>query len=364
MKGVILREVFDENLQEKIRLKQMENSEVVYTSVKVGKSNDDVLSLSQPIQVHIRATYKCNLKCPYCYTADHIDKMDMTDAQMKEIIELCDRKGVLGITWTGGEPFVRHNMVDLIHQTYETHMNQTVLTNGTLLKSSITEYLPKDNISYQISLNEIWADDTESRKRNIQILKNAGDMVSVGFKVFITVIIEPMDISKYEELIISLINYGIPFVRFGFEIPVGGLLQKNMETYITMVKQLFKPLMGLKEKYKNQITILYQFDKKCFINTGLPRRFLMCEAGTMQIYIDNNGDVYPCPLFKSFEEFKCGNVFIDSWAKLWNSNPMNKFRNVHECDNCNVICTDWCRALLYPITGKLEGKSLFCVREK
>ena len=34
----------------------------------------------------------------------------------------------------------------------------------------------------------------------------------------------------------------------------------------------------------------------------------MCEAGTTELYIDNNGDVYPCPLLKSYSFLYCGNA--------------------------------------------------------
>lgn len=355
---IVLREFYDKKLDVFIRYKQNLSGETYFTVQ--GEIPQRAKSLEKPIYVHIRATDKCNLNCPYCYTKDNSDKNDMSDEEMLEILKLCNQKEVLGITWTGGEPFMRKNMVSLINAVHDMKINQTVLTNGTLLKDEILESIPNDNVLIQISLNEAW--NSRNLYRNESILKNAENAIKKGKKVVITVILEPVNLSDYEELINNLLYHSISNVRFGFEIPVGGLSHKDMVQYIEDMKKLIPDLQMLKEKYSDDILISYQFDKYCIDEQIIPKRFFSCEAGTTQIYIDNNGDVYPCPLFKSYEEFYCGNVFKNTWEELWKADPMEKFRNISICKNCNVTCTDWCRALLYPVTGSLKGKSLFCMK--
>ena len=362
MEVYTLRETKDNNLNKIIRLKQKQNGNVYFAVLGEGVAKKDVRCLEKPIFIHIRVTNKCNLKCPYCYTQDNNLKKDMSDDEIKSLINICDKEGALNITWTGGEPFARKKMCEFINIAYKMGINQTVLTNGTLLTADILKSLPTDNITLQISLNEIWSNDISIGKRQISILQNISRAINSGFNIVITVIFEPVEITRYECLIETLISYKIPIVRFGFEVPVGGLSQKDMYTYISDMKKMFLQLNKLKEKYINDIVIIYQFDKYCVDETLFPKRFLSCEAGTTQIYIDNNGDVYPCPLFKSYNEFLCGNVLCNSWEELWNSKPMESFRNVSICENCEVLCTDWCRALLYPLNKSLEGKSVYCLK--
>lgn len=129
------------------------------------------------------------------------------------------------------------------------------------------------------------------------------------------------------------------------------------------MKALIPDLIKMREKYCEKINIRFQFDKKDFVESGFPRRFIICEAGTTQIYIDNNGDVYPCPLLKSYKTFYCGNVFCDAWSELWYSKPMRFMREIPECSDCNYTCGVWCRALKYAADGSFYGKSNYCLKD-
>lgn len=359
MSDIVLRQFYDKRLDAFIRHKQDVEGNTYFTVE--GEIPSNAKSLDKPIFVHIRATDKCNLNCPYCYTKDNTDNKDMSDEKMLELLSLCDQKEVLSITWTGGEPFTRNSICSFINKVHEMKIYQTVLTNGTLLTDEILDSIPRDNLMLQISLNEAW--NAQRDEQNELILKNAENAVRRGFNVVVTIILEPLDVTYYEEILEKLIAHGIPAVRFGFEIPVGGLGMKNMCQYIDDMKGIMPDLQRLKEKYAEFVFISYQFDKHCQEESVIPKRFFSCEAGTTQIYVDNDGGVYPCPLFKSYDEFYCGNVFQHSWEELWNAEPMKQFREIPICGNCEVVCTDWCRALLYPITGSLRGKSLFCMKK-
>lgn len=116
-------------------------------------------------------------------------------------------------------------------------------------------------------------------------------------------------------------------------------------------------------KLANQINLSYQFDPPIFTSKGFPRRFIICRAATTEIYINNNGDVYPCPLFKSYSEFYCGNILHDKWEEIWSADPMKIIREVSECCDCKYNCGVWCRALKYSMDGDLHGRSHYCLKE-
>lgn len=355
----ILREVFDANLNCIIRLKQLENGRTIFTVVCKGEMKENLKGLENPIFAHIRVTDKCNLNCPYCYTKDQENTLDMNDDLLNRVIDMCNTYGIINITWTGGEPFLRPNMCDVIKRTHSYGIRQTILTNGTLTNCLIDAHIPITNINFQISLNNIWNDFSG----NEIVIRNASYLVENGYDVLMTVLLEPVEIEKYENLVKKLIENHIPMVRFGIEIPIGGLKGKQLLDYQLQIKKMEKSLNELRQRYQDKIIILYQTDKKKFYFTGFPRRFLICEAGTTELYIDNNGDVYPCPLLNSYKRFYCGNVFKDSWEKLWNALPMQEMRNIPECNNCSYNCLVWCRALKFAMDEKLDGKSYFCLKK-
>lgn len=180
MKTYTLREIRDDNLNETIRLKQKQNGDIYFAVLKNGEAVPNVTCLQRPIFIHIRVTNKCNLKCPYCYTQDNSEKRSMSDEEITWLLSLCDKEGALNIIWTGGEPFAHEKMCEFINIAYRMKINQTVLTNGTLLTADILKELPTDNITLQISLNEIWSDDASIAKRQAGILRNANSAIKRG----------------------------------------------------------------------------------------------------------------------------------------------------------------------------------------
>ena len=357
MQEKIIREIYDKNLNEKIRLKRTDKGNIIFTTVKMGERMKEIKCMQKPMFAHIRLTSKCNLKCPYCYTDDNRLTKDMSFDEVKQVIDLCNKNGIMNITWTGGEPLLRKNFDELIRKTNSYGINQTILTIGLSLNNLFN--IPNENITFQISLNNVW-----EQSQDIEIIiQNAKKMVEKKFTVIMSVMLKDVKICFIQELLDKLVENHIPGIRFGLEIPVGGLKEKNMAAYENNIIDMAGELFELRKQYENKIKIFYQFDKSQYIDTGFPRRFFMCEAGTTQIYIDNNGDVYPCPLFKSYKEFYCGNVFNDSWEELWNSPPMMEFRSVEECANCEYNCSVWCRAFVYGKDKSLNAFSPFCLKQ-
>ena len=181
------------------------------------------------------------------------------------------RSGILCITWTGGEPLIRDNFYDVISLAYNYGIKQTILTNGTLLERVHREKWPKDNINFQVSLNEVWIKFEEAKES----IYNARKLIEWGYDVVLTIMLEPVPIKQYMKLIDFLIKVGIKTIRFGFKVPAGlGSQDGSITTYEMRIKDQLPELMSLKQNYKNEINISYQFEKKSYHETGLPRRFI------------------------------------------------------------------------------------------
>lgn len=360
MNKKILRETFDPNLNETFRIRELKNGHSVFTVTKNELTNLKVDSTAKPLFAHIRATSYCNLRCAYCYAADKTTAEDMSDENLLKIVEMCHANGILCITWTGGEPLMRKNFYDVIHAAYNYGIKQTVLTNGTLVERVFKEKWPKDNINFQVSLNEVW-NKFDNAKESVYKAKK---LIDYGYDVVLTIMLEPVSVKQYKKLIEFLIKEGITNVRFGLKVPAGlGSQDGDASIYEKNIKKIMPELMQLKQWYMDDIGISYQFEKRLYHETGLPRRFITCEAGTTEIYIDNNGDVYPCPMLKSSKDFCCGNVFQNTWENLWNAPAMETLREVSECEGCKYNCGVWCRALKFFTDGYLRGKSRYCLKE-
>ncbi|TLD43082.1 MAG: hypothetical protein JETT_0652 [Candidatus Jettenia ecosi] len=67
-----------------------------------------------PWIVHWELVYGCNLKCQHCYTFHEERKNYLSLPQMAKIIQQLKEMGTVFLTLSGGEPFVRDDIMDII----------------------------------------------------------------------------------------------------------------------------------------------------------------------------------------------------------------------------------------------------------
>lgn len=109
-----------------------------------------------PFQVDIDVTNACNYDCIYC-CADAKYKFD-NELTFLEIVFLIDslyQWGVMDITFAGGEPFLRKDIMDIMKYANEKRgLNSTIVTNGSLLSEQDLENLEKlKNVNLLISFD-------------------------------------------------------------------------------------------------------------------------------------------------------------------------------------------------------------------
>ena len=105
-------------------------------------------SLRRPISASFELTCRCNLRCKMCYLAEPADnkaikEKELTTAQWIRLAEMARDAGVLFITLTGGEVFLRKDFREI----YETMASMgfiiQIYTNATLITPEIAQWLGK-----------------------------------------------------------------------------------------------------------------------------------------------------------------------------------------------------------------------------
>ncbi|SFL51420.1 12,18-didecarboxysiroheme deacetylase [Desulfomicrobium norvegicum] len=96
-------------------------------------------------------TQRCNLKCVHCYAhavepSNHKDPIS-TD-QAKAMIDDLAKFGAPVILFSGGEPLVREDLVDLAKYATSTGMRAVISTNGTLITKAKARELKEVGLSY------------------------------------------------------------------------------------------------------------------------------------------------------------------------------------------------------------------------
>ncbi len=98
-----------------------------------------------PIGVTAELTYRCNLRCIHCYCTNSISK-ELTLNEWKRAIDILKSWGTVFITFTGGEPLLREDLLQIMRYASKNGMALRLFTNGTLINEKIADHLKDMNL--------------------------------------------------------------------------------------------------------------------------------------------------------------------------------------------------------------------------
>ena len=132
---------------------------------------------------------RCNLKCIHCYSQskDIEYPNELTTKEAKAMLDDLADYGAPVILFSGGEPLMRHDLLDLIGYAKQKGLRAVISTNGTLITRDTANELKKFGLSYVgISLDGL--KETNDRFRGIPgafdaALEGIRNCMSVGIKV-------------------------------------------------------------------------------------------------------------------------------------------------------------------------------------
>lgn len=299
--------------------------------------------------VYIHPTLRCNFNCSYCYNKSlAANQKELTTEQWINIINGLKALHVKYFIFTGGEPLLKKDLVDIIQEIKDADTKVEILTNGSLLMDNIDELLPLVD-SFVMSLD------------SLDIKKNGINRSEVGFHNIIKVIEHFSKAAPKKLKIRSVITkenvdtiqefndeiqekYGIQCVNVRF-IP-------NNKEELSLMTETPSPCIDMNKKYK--------------IDLGIKK--YRCGACSNIIAINPEGDIYPCQSLM-LPEFKVTNILEDNWQEiLSHSKVTHQFRNIkvndiEKCKECTYryICGGGCPAVSYKVYGDLNQHiAFFC----
>lgn len=92
------------------------------------------LNLDRPLTAIVELTYRCNLKCGFCKNSDTDNRIPPYNKTVKYLESLSPGGSHIRTVITGGEPFIRSDIEDILRYGCDLGHVQNVVTNGILLK--------------------------------------------------------------------------------------------------------------------------------------------------------------------------------------------------------------------------------------
>lgn len=283
-------------------------------------------------------TYRCNARCTMCnrYKAPSKPEEEISIETIKKLPKM------YFTNITGGEPFIREDLPDIVRELYKKSDRIVISTNGFFTDRIIKLCEEFPNVGIRISIEGL--EETNNKIRGLQDGYNRG----------------------YSTLK-KLVEMKHPDVGFGMTVQDANakdlvpLYQKanelNMEFataslhnsfYFVEAKNIIKDRMMVAKEFEKLVNELLTSNSpkkwfRAYFNHGLinyifgQKRLLPCDMAFDTFFIDPYGDVMPCNGTKNKEVM--GNLNNQTWDELWNSEQAEKVRNtVRHCDrNCWMI---------------------------
>jgi len=121
------------------------------------------------VRAEISVTDRCNMACTYCCaeSGPAFPSQDLTTQQWLHIIDLLRTAGLRKATITGGEPFVRADIIELLEYLRDSRIAVSLLTNGMLIDESTAKFLSRlGNLTeVKISIDAVENANIHNRER-------------------------------------------------------------------------------------------------------------------------------------------------------------------------------------------------------
>ncbi|NNC35615.1 MAG: GTP 3',8-cyclase MoaA [Croceitalea sp.] len=258
--------------------------------------------------LRLAVTDRCNLRCNYCMPSEGInfsknDKL-MTIAELSQVAEILVGQGIDKIRITGGEPFVRKDLMVLLRhlKTLKNLKDISVTTNATLIGPHIDELKSLGIKNINVSLDAIDKNTFERITRRNQYDTVHGNLIRLiteGFNVRINFIV--LDGQNEQDIlpILELMKHYPVSVRFLEEMPFNGgskTFQKIKWDYKAILEHIATAYPNYKklESPKTSTSINYQIEghKGSF---GLIPSFSRTFCGSCnRLRVTATGDVITC----------------------------------------------------------------------
>ncbi len=311
-----------------------------------------------PVLSEVALTYRCNLKCTFCYTgcgctANPVgSQREMTVGQVKQVLwKIFHQAKVPSVSFTGGEPTLVPELPDLVAYAKALGMRVNLITNGTKISRQLANELADKGLdSAQVSIEGVTAATHdkvvglagafEKSVRAFGYLKDAGVLTHSNTTLTSENFEECMELPGFVRQTLNNDRFSMNLI-----IPAGsGAVNENLIVPYRRVGERIGKIVEISRRQKVEF-IWYSPVPMCMFNSiihGLGNKG--CSACDGLISVGANGDVLPCA---SCDD-SVGNLLADDFKSIWQSDKAKKYRDkrfahprCRECENfhiCNGAC--------------------------
>ena len=326
--------------------------------------------MDRPFGLLAELTYRCPLACPYCSNplnlADYGD--ELTTAEWRRVLAEAHELGVLQLHFSGGEPLLRRDLVELAKTACELGMYTNLITSALGLNRRRAEQLRAaglDHVQISIQADEAAVSDriagTPSFDRKIEAARL---VKKLGWPLTLNVVLHRQNIDR----VAAVLRLAEELEADRLELAntqYYGWAWRNRDALLPSMAQLEHAEAIVRDariRLQGRMDVIYvlpdyysQYPKPC-----------MSGWGRRQLTVAPNGDVLPCPAAQALP-LPRASVREDSLGRIWTeSPPFQSFRGTawmpEPCRSCDRREIDFggCRCQAFLLTGDAARTDPVC----
>ncbi|MCH2114783.1 MAG: pyrroloquinoline quinone biosynthesis protein PqqE [Pirellulales bacterium] len=316
----------------------------------------------RPFALLAELTYRCPLHCPYCSNPLQLAKYrnELDTSTWQRVLTEASALGVVQVHFSGGEPLVRPDVVELVATARAVDLYSNLSTGATTADPQILANLREAGLdALQISLldareaeNDFFA-GAPSFKQKQSAVRAARQL---GFPITLNVVLHRQNLSRLQEIIDLAVTWQVDRLELAHVQYTGWAFQNRSALLPSraQVESAEQIVANARERTGDHLQILHvlpdyfqEYPKTCL--NGWGRTFLTVAP---------DGVVLPCQTAREIPQLCFPNVQDGSLETIWFHDPVfQRFRGTdwmpEPCRSCDRREIDYggCRCQAFLLAG-------------
>jgi len=322
-------------------------------------------------------TRSCNFNCQICFSNSGApDPDELTLPEAKTLIRRAHELGVVDVIITGGEPFMRPDLLEILSCMAELGITARIATNGSLLTEKLVERIRRETrtTSFLISLDSLdpCIYSEIHRVPPIQLEKALEALRFVrahDFHTTVSIRLTPRTLPGIIDIVDRAADEGwatISLQRPVFSGRVEGAWPPMFDI-LPALEPVFEHFLSMPSRWRVETympwaryhPVIQKLEEK------IPVGHVGCGAARGIAVIQPSGRVVPCVCF-DVPASAMGNVRDQDLRAILQESPvramMKRPQDYGICDGCIHLstCGGGCRATAFALSGDLAGADETC----
>lgn len=315
---------------------------------------NDFQTVPRPLGIHFETTYACTCKCQFCgrWVNGGIRRTEeLTSRQIAGMFRDAHSMGVRVITLSGGEPLLKHGILDIMRDARAMGMFTNVTHNGTLVNEETVEDVLSAFDMINISLDSL---DRERHDR-LRGIPGTFDKAMKAVELLCSrthgtvVNVQSVLTSENFDDLLAINRHFHPLGVGTYFQPIHDDLDNQFT--VSQPKLTHHDMTRLRAAWPDFLS-QYRFpgwlDKRLLLryyrlmpdfmeDPDATRACFYCLAGSLTFFVDPYGDVFPCDPIR----LSIGNLNEESLVDIWNGEKARaaRLRAKHRTCNCWLLCS-------------------------